>query len=184
FEQDEGLAEVRIALVDLVAQDLGLRVLASKAQHRGSGHVGMVQVAGNQSTEIARVFAGAATSSFMGEELHAIDVFEESACLLVSIFRSLLVILDGIDAAFAIEARKICDLLTIDLWRRISESLVEGLAQHIDVAVFAEDERHDQPAVTRAHLAVGAAITLECAILPRRDVGSMPGVAARLGMEL
>jgi hypothetical protein len=46
IEDEQRFGRPRIALVQLLLQNRNLRVLATQAQHRGSGHVGMMNVTG------------------------------------------------------------------------------------------------------------------------------------------
>src|SRR5690349_6362043 len=102
----------------------------------------MMQVAGDQSAKIARIFARAATAALVREKLHAIDVLEKTAMLLPAVFCRLPIIFNRINASFAIELCQIGHLFAINLRRCVSESLVESLAQHVDVAVLTKNQRH------------------------------------------
>src|SRR5437588_2302188 len=175
---------MRIALLDFLAQNVGLRVLAPKAQHRRTGNVGMVQIPGNQSTEVPGIFARAAASPLVGEELDSIHVLKQSMYSLVAIFGRLSIVLNGVHSPFTIQMREFTDLLAIDLGRSVSEPFFEGFAQNVDIAVLAEDQRYNQPVITRACLAVSASVAQELAILPRRYMRSVPFVVAGFLMKV
>ena len=52
----------------------------------------------------------------------------------------------------------------------VSQFFFESLFHPLHVAVLAEDQRQHQPVIARAHLTVGAAITLEATTGPSRSI--------------
>ena len=76
-----GLSNLRIALANLFAKNRDLRVLAAQAQHRRSRHVGMMNVAGDQSAEIVGILPRSAAPAFVQQKADAVDVFEQAAAL-------------------------------------------------------------------------------------------------------
>ena len=79
FQNHQRLIELRTADIDLLAQDVDLRVLAPEAKNRGSSNIGMIDIPSDQATEVVRIFTGTATSTFMQKEPDPVDVFEDSA---------------------------------------------------------------------------------------------------------
>ena len=77
----QALAEVRVGAVQhdrrtQVAQELDLGVLAAEAENSGAGHVGVRQVACEQSAQGACILAGAAAAQAVIQELNRI--FDEA----------------------------------------------------------------------------------------------------------
>src|SRR5581483_5641756 len=73
------LIEFGVPPVNLFAQNINLRVLAAEAEHGRPGHIGMMNVARNQSTQVVRVFPSASTAAFMHQNPDAVHVGEELA---------------------------------------------------------------------------------------------------------
>src|SRR5215475_7209403 len=175
---------MRIAFCDLFAQYVGLRMLTSQAENSSARNIGMMQIACDQAAKIPCVFARSSAPAFVREELHAIDILEESMRLRTSVVTRLLIGLDRVDSAFLIQTRKISDLLTINLWWRVAQSFVESFAQYVDIAVLAENERNDEPVIARAYLSISALVSKKGAVLQGRYVRRVPAVAARFFVEV
>ncbi len=86
-------------------------------------------------------------------------------------------------AGCAVILQKGAHLLAIKPGPAIAELLFKGLAQRVDIAVFAKDEGNDQPIITRADLAVLAMVAEKSTVDPSFDVRSFPGVVAVAGSE-
>jgi len=69
---------MQIAVLDLFAKDVNLGVLATEAEYGRSGNVGVMQISGNESTEIVRVFARPAATTLMKEKLDAVKIGENA----------------------------------------------------------------------------------------------------------
>ena len=78
LQNDQGLVERRIALLDLLPQDCNLRRLATQAEDRGSRHIGMIDVTGDQSAEIVGILARSTASPLMQQKFDAVDVLKET----------------------------------------------------------------------------------------------------------
>src|SRR5438552_1154437 len=78
LENDERLAEMQIAALDLFAKDVNLSVLAAEAEHGSSGNVGVMQISGDESAEIVRVLARPAATTLMKEKLDAVNIGENA----------------------------------------------------------------------------------------------------------
>src|SRR5579864_8271995 len=96
-------------------------MLATETQDCSAGDIGMVQIAGNQSTKIACVLSRSTAATLMRKELHSIDVFEQPMRRLVTVFAGLPVAFDRVDSPFAIQTRKLSNLLPIDLRLSIAQ---------------------------------------------------------------
>jgi hypothetical protein len=81
LENVEWLIKLWIPLANLFAKDANLCVLAAQAEDRGSGDVGMVNVAGDQSAEIVGIFPRAAAAAFVQQEANAVNVREKAVAL-------------------------------------------------------------------------------------------------------
>ena len=145
-----------IACAEFVQEHAGLRVLATEAEHRSSGDVGVVDVAGEQTTKGLRILPRSAAAAFVGEEADSVDVGEDTfGTRLRQIFRAKPV-------AAGLTLHEFADVAAVAIMRTaIAQLLFEGFAQAFDVAVFTEDKRKDDPVVARTHLAVGAPIAHE-----------------------
>src|SRR5262249_17456038 len=78
LEYEEWLRKIRISFFQFFPQNRRLRMLASQAQHRRAGHIGMVNVSGNQSTEVRRSFPRSAPAPFVQQKLNSVHVFKDS----------------------------------------------------------------------------------------------------------
>jgi hypothetical protein len=85
--------------------------------------------------------------------------------------------------SFTIQFRQIGDLATVELGRGETQLFFKCLLQHLYVLVLAKNQWNDQPIVSRAHLAVGSAISLEVLMLPPRNIGERPVKFAQLLAE-
>src|SRR4029077_6853197 len=92
--------------------------------------------------------------------------------------------LDRVYSSLAIQLRQICNLLTVNLRRSVSQSFVEGLAQDVDVAVFTKNERHNQPVIARAYLSIRASVAEKGAGLPSGNIRRMPRIVFRFLMKV
>ncbi len=176
LEVEERLVEVRGALGDLLAEEVALRVLTAEREHRGTGDVRVVQVAGQQSAEIARVLARAAASARVRQELDSVDVAEDAPRLAHAP-------LGVATAALTVAFQQPADLLTVDVGRGKAELFLERLADHVDVAILAEDQRDHQPMIARPDLAIAAVIAEEGALLPGTNIGRMVRTERRGGVH-
>src|SRR5262249_9416766 len=75
LENHQGLVEIRITFANFFAQNGNLSMLATEAEDCCSGHVRMVDVAGDETAKIVRILAGAAAAAFVHEELDAVNIF-------------------------------------------------------------------------------------------------------------
>ena len=178
LQDNHRLVEIRIALLDLVAQDSNLRVLATQAEDCSSRDVGMVDVSRNQPAQIVGVFTGAAAPAFMQQELDAVDVLKHAGALRLGAISGGAASPRGIQFAFPIELRQFGHLPAIDLRRRKTQLFFKGLLQNADVSVLTKDQRNHQPVVARAHLAIGPGIACERPLLPARNIRRLPVVLA------
>ena len=78
IENQHRLVHLRIARAQFVHQHARLRILAAKAQDRGSGHVGVMDVAGQQSAKSLRILARAAAAALVGEKANAVEIGEDA----------------------------------------------------------------------------------------------------------
>ena len=129
-------------------------MLAAQAEHRRPGHIRMMDVARDQSTKIVGILPGSSAASFVQQKPDAVQVFENSGTLRARRVSRQRVGLDLFGSPTRIEPRQLRHLPPIDLWRGKTQLLFKRLFEHADVAIFAEDQRNDDPVVARAHLAV------------------------------
>jgi len=81
---------------------------------------------------------------------------------------------DFVNAALAIELRQFRNLLPVDLRRGKPQLLLKSPLQRRDISVFAEDERHNQPIIPCADLAIFAQVSEELPLFPPRDIRGSP----------
>ena len=74
-------------------------------------------------------------------------------------------------------------LLAVKLWPPVTQLFFEGLAQRFNIAVFAKDQRDNQPVIARTDLAIRTMVTIKSARRPTRNVGRSPCVIAHLGTK-
>ena len=74
---NSGLSNFGFALANLFAKNLDLRVLAAQAQHGRSRHIGMMNIAGDQSAEIVGIFPRSAATAFVQQKANAVHVFKK-----------------------------------------------------------------------------------------------------------
>src|SRR5579863_8635926 len=65
LQNKQRLAEIRIAPANLLAQDSGLRVLASQAEHRRPGNIRMIDVAGDEAAKVVGILPRSPAAAFM-----------------------------------------------------------------------------------------------------------------------
>ncbi len=94
------------------------------------------------------------------------------------------VVLDLFGLPFPIKLHQIGNVPPVSFWRRNSQFLFKSFLKSADIPVFAEHQRNYQPVVARAYLAIGAVISEKCAILPARNVRSIPCCRNGFGMEV
>src|SRR6185437_1124805 len=142
----------------------------------------MVNIAGNQSAQTARILARAAASALMREEFDAVNIFEE---LMASGPASLLKVMrfDVFGFSSGIQPRQGRNLLAINGRRGESQFFFKRLLQNINVAVFAEHQGNNQPVISRANLSIRAVVSGKCSSPPRSYVGRCPAVFRRIFME-
>ena len=68
---------MRVARAQLLAKNRRLRILAPQAQNSSSSDVRVVNVPSQQSAEIIRIFASAATTSLVNQELDPVYIFKQ-----------------------------------------------------------------------------------------------------------
>src|SRR5438132_5141256 len=141
-------------------------MLASQAKHGCSSHIGMIDVACNQSTEIVRVLTRSAAAAFMQQESDPVHIFENSGTL-----RICTVSLPGVSLNFFRPAGlkkpgQFRHLTPIKLWRSKTQLLFKRLLQHGDVPVLAKDQWHHDPIISRADLPISSRVSEELPPLP------------------
>jgi hypothetical protein len=165
IEDQHRLAQLGIESPQLVHQHACLRMLAAQAQHRCAGHVGMVDVTGKQTAQRLRVLARAAATALVGKKANAVEVLEDT---LRARMRSRLRPLVPIRLLL----NEPPHVLAITVRAAVTQFLFQRLSHPIDVAVLAEYERHHQPVIARAHLAIRAVIAQKAALSPREASGT------------
>ena len=183
LKNQEGLAEIRVALLQFLFEHRNLRVLAAEAEDGGAGNVRVVDVAGEDARQVATVFASAAAAAFVPQKFYSVDISKQFWSVCAGLRRELDIFQLG-RLAFAIETNEFGNLAAIDLRESEAEFFLEGLFQDGEVAVFAEDERNDQPMIAGADLSIAAVIAEEAAILPFGNVRCMPLGASGAGVEI
>src|ERR1700687_3681224 len=143
----------------------------------------MMEITRNQPAEIVAIFSSSPASALMHEEFDAIDILENPrlGADLHICFRPLPI--DLIQLALLVESDQFSDLPPVNLRRSKAQLLFKRLFQDFNIAVLAENQRHHQPIISGANLAVSPVITEERATLPMRDVGRSPIVLNRLFVE-
>src|SRR5689334_22224686 len=148
----------------------------------------MMNVTGQQSNQATRVLPCAAAAAFVGEKLYAINVPENFALLTIAFCAIAALPADVADFSPPIEIDQSCHLLAIDLRGSISKLLFKCLFQDRDIAVLTKYERHDQPVIASADLAVGTVIAEKCLAAPtgyiRRSPGERCGFALNNGRQM
>src|SRR5690606_18851786 len=76
FQDDERFRKIRILLADFFFQQVDLRVLTTEAKHRGSGHVGIVDIACNKAAQGFCILSRAPTPAFVGQEFYSVNILE------------------------------------------------------------------------------------------------------------
>ena len=67
---------------------------------------------------------------------------------------------------FTIEFRQLRDLTSVELGRGKSQLLLKCLLQNLNVFVLAKNQRHDEPVISRAHLAIRSLISAKRYVAP------------------
>src|ERR1700746_1367345 len=96
----------------------------------------------------------------MHQELDAVDILESVRSRLRRIF-FWLVLRNFLESTFAIQSGELGNLTVVDLRGRKAQFLFECLLEDLNVAVFAKDQRHHQPIIPSANLAVCSSITVK-----------------------
>jgi hypothetical protein len=78
IEDQHRLGHFWIACTQLVEQHAGLCILAAKAEHRSSGDVGMMNVAGQQAAEGLRILTRSTAAALVSKKADAVDVGEDA----------------------------------------------------------------------------------------------------------
>ena len=82
---------------------------------------------------------------------------------------------DLVGLSFAIEPYQISHMPAVDFRRRKTQLLFKRPLQRAYIAVFAKDQRKNQPVVPRTHLAIRSVVSGKCLLLPRGNIGRSPG---------
>src|SRR5690349_20248948 len=104
------------------------------------------------------ILARAATTTLVHQKLDAIDILKNR-----SLGRNTRVVvrcslINLVQPSLLVECDHLGDLSPVHLGRSKSQFLFERLLQSLDVAVLAEDQRHYQPVVAGADLAIRSVI--------------------------
>src|SRR4051794_34077736 len=161
--------------MDFLLQNRYFGVLAAETQHSCSGHIGMMNIAGEQTTKRPRVLARASAAALVEEELDAVDISEQPLGKCAS--RSVIAV------RLSLQCGQFPHLLAVLIVASVSEFFFECFAKQFHVAVFAEDERQYEPIIPGAYLTVRAAISIESALLPFGNIWSGPLRVVTLGGE-
>ena len=129
-------------------------MLAAQAEYRRSRHVWVMDIPGDQSAKIGRIFPCSAAAAVMQQEPHTVHIFENSGTLRLRRVSGQLACLDLVRPPIRIQPRQLRHLSPVNLRRREAKLLLKRLLQHRNVPVFAEDQRNHDPVIARAHLAV------------------------------
>src|SRR6266446_1360808 len=124
----------------------------------------MIDVASDQAAKISRILARTTAAAFVHEELNPVNIFKyfrTRGSLQVLFQRASLAIAHR---PFTITRDQFSHLLPVDFGRSEAQLLLKCLFHHVDISVFAEDERHHQPVVTRTNLPIVARISEEVAL--------------------
>ena len=183
FHYDQRLIEIRIPLAQLGAQNRNLRMLAAQAEHRCSSHVGMMNVAGNQSAQIARILPRPAAAAFVKQKTNAVHIFENPRTLRTCDVFCYRVSLDFFPSAISIEARQLRDLTPVSSRRCKTQFFLECLLQHADIPVLAEHQRHHDPIISRADLSVAPPVAEKRSLPPTGDLRWSPAKVVCLLVE-
>ena len=139
-----------------------------------------MDVAGDQSTQIVGVLTRTAAATLMQQEANPVHVLEDAGTPGTSGRLSRNVSSDLFPPPFFIKARQLFDLLTVDLWGGKPEFFFEGLFQDRDIAVLAKDQRHNNPIVSGADLAIASPVSEEMSSPPPRNVRRLPRPLGRI----
>src|SRR3954468_1170344 len=126
----------------------------------------MMNVARQQPAQIIGILTGSTAAAFMQKESDAINILKDS---LLGGRRRLLrdpMISRWSQFLFAIESGKFRNLAPVQLRSGKSKLFFESLFQHLNILVFAENQRHDEPVIARANLTIGPFIALEFRLTP------------------
>jgi hypothetical protein len=76
LENQQRLSKIGIAALDFFDQRRRLRVLATQAENRRAGNIGMMNVSGQQAAQVSGVFASGSAALLMCQKFDAVDVAE------------------------------------------------------------------------------------------------------------
>jgi hypothetical protein len=126
----------------------------------------------------------AAASAFVKQKLYAIKVLKDAGACGSGLLPAGAAEADFFKLVFFVEPGELGNLVAIEVGNGIAECVFEGALQHAHIAIFAKNERHNQPVVSRAYLPVSAAVSQERAISPAGNVGWAPLVRVLLIVEI
>ena len=81
------------------------------------------------------------------------------------------------------ESRQFPHLLAVLVVPRVSQLFFECFTQRFNIAVFAEDERQHEPIISSAYLAICAMVSIECTLLPFRNIRCGPFLVMTFGRK-
>src|ERR1700682_5777666 len=174
LENKKRLAEVCVAALDCFLQDGHLRMLASEAQNRSAGNVGMMNVAGQQPAQICRVLMRAAAAAFVHEKFYAVDVAKYSRGSRWGFVFGERNAAKVLALALSIQAHHFRHLAAIDLRSGKAQLFLKSLLQDGPVAGFAEHKGKRDTIVPRATLPTRSFVPKKCFFPPARDIGRRP----------
>src|SRR5262249_41003009 len=86
LKDKQRLPEIWIPPLDLLLQDLNLRMLAPEAQHCGAHDVGIMNVPGDEAAKVVRVLKRAAAAALVQKKSDSINIRKKPPRWLTSIF--------------------------------------------------------------------------------------------------
>src|SRR5215467_4622056 len=77
LEDEQRLAEMGVAALDMLEEDRDLRMLAAEAENGSTSDVRMVNITGKQAAEITGILARAAATAFMHQKLYSVHIAKD-----------------------------------------------------------------------------------------------------------
>ena len=149
-------------------------MLAAEAQDRGACNIRMMNVTSQQTTKIPGVLVRSAASGLVQKKLDAVDVLKNPGGSARSLRLTERGFMELVRLPFAIQPRQLRNLTPVNLRRCKAEFLFKRLFQNSQIAVFAEDERKNEPVIPRTHLSVISVISEKCFARPFGNVWRSP----------